>query len=97
MHFLLESIQSAVNLLFLLVVLGTLVISWIYANKLQKHHNADFPWSKTLMIVGIEVAAWIGFNIFFELFQKYWIIITIVGLIVIFIISSRKKKKLYNL
>ncbi|RKU26184.1 hypothetical protein C6497_14110 [Candidatus Poribacteria bacterium] len=93
MNFFLESIQSAVNLLFLFVVLGTLIISWIYAYRLKKLHNADFPWGKALMIVGIEVAAWIGFTIFFELFQKYWIIITIVGLIAIYIISTRKKKK----
>ncbi|MCG9126472.1 hypothetical protein JT359_02620 [Candidatus Poribacteria bacterium] len=93
MNFFLESVQSAVNLLFLLIVLGTLVISWIFAYKLQKLHNADFPWGKTLMIVGIEVAAWIGFNIFFELFQKHWIIITIIGLIAIYFVSKRKKQK----
>ena len=93
MNFFLDSIQATVNLLFLLVILGTLVISWIFAYKLQKQHNADFPWGKALMIVGIELAACIGFNIFFELFQKHWIIITIVGLIAIYIISRRKKKK----
>lgn len=93
MNIFLDGIQLVVNLLFLLIVLGTLVISWIYAYRLQKHHSADFPWGKALVIVGIEVAAWISFNIFFEVFQKYWIIITIVGLIAIYIISSRKKKK----
>lgn len=93
MDFFLGSIQFGVNLLFLLVILGTLIISWIYAYRLQKHHNADFPWGKALMIVGIEIVAFLGFNLFFNFFRDNWIIITIIGLIAIYIISSRKKKK----
>ena len=93
MNFIFESIQSTVNLLFLLVVLGTIVISWVFADRLRKQHNADFPWSKALTIIGIEVLTWIAFNIFFEIFQAHWIWISIGTLIVIFIILSRKKRK----
>ncbi len=93
MDFLFESIQATVNLLFLVVVLGTIVISWLFADRLKKRHNADFPWNKALAIIGIEVLTWIAFNIFFEIFQANWIWISIGAVIVIFIILSRKKRK----
>ena len=92
MYFIFETIQSTVNFLFLLVVLGTLIISWVYADRLRKRHNADFPWNKALVIIGIEVLVWIAFNIFFEIFQANWIWISIGTIIIIFIILSRKKR-----
>lgn len=92
MNFLLESIQSTVNLLFLIIVLGTLIISWVYAKRLRKHHNADFPWNKALGILGVEILSWVAFNIFFEIFQAYWWIFTIVGIVAIYIISRKKRK-----
>ena len=91
-NFILESFQSSVNLLFFVVVIGTLVISGLYAGRLKKQHNASFPWGKTVAIVGIEVLLWIGFNIFFEVFQAHWLWISIVTVIVIYIILSRKRK-----
>ena len=93
MDFIFDSIQTSINLLFLIVVLGTLGISWIFADRLRKRHNADFPWSKALAILGVEILIWIAFNIFFEIFQAHWVLISIVGIIVIFIILSRKKRK----
>ncbi len=93
MDFIFDSIQTSINLLFLIVVLGTLGISWIFADRLRKRHNADFPWSKALMILGVEILIWIAFNFFFEIFQAHWVLISIVGIIVIFIILSRKKRK----
>ena len=92
MHFLLESIQTSVNILFLIIVLGTLGISWLYADRLRKRLNADFPWNKALLIVGVEILIWIAFNIFFEIFQQHWIWITIGSIIVIYIISRKKRK-----
>lgn len=93
MDFIFESIQSTVNLLFIVVILGTLGISWIFANRLRKRHNADFPWNKTLAIVGLEILTMVAFNIFFEIFQAHWLLISIGAAIVIFIILSRKKRK----
>ena len=93
MYFIFESIQSIINLLFLLVVVGTIVMSWVFADRLRKRQNANFPWSKALAIIGIEIAVWIAFNFFFDIFQAHWIWISIGTIIVIFIILSRKKRK----
>lgn len=92
MNLLFESIQSLVNLIFLIVILGTLIISWVFADRLRKRHNADFPWNKALVIIGIEVLVFIAFNVFFEIFQANWIWISIGTIIIIFIILSRKKR-----
>jgi hypothetical protein len=93
MNFFLDSIQLSINLLFLIVVLGTIGISWIFSDRLRKRHSADFPWNKAITIIVIEVLIWIAFNFFFEIFQKHWVLISIGGIIVIFIILSRKKRK----
>ena len=90
---LLSSIQGLVNLLFVVVIAGTLIISWVFADRLKKRHSADFPWGKALSIVGIEVLVFLGFNIFFEIFKANWLWITIGTIIVLVIISSRKSKK----
>ncbi len=90
---LLSGIQGLVNLLFVVVIAGTLIISWVFADRLKKRHSADFPWGKALSIVGIEVLVFLGFNVFFEIFKANWLWITIGTIIVLFIISSRKSKK----
>lgn len=90
---LLSSIQVLVNLLFVVVIAGTLIISWVFADRLNKRHSADFPWGKALSIVGIEVLVFIGFNVFFEIFKANWLWITIGTIIVLIIILSRKSKK----
>ncbi len=91
-EFLLSGIQSLVNLLFLIVVIGTLGVSWLYASRLKKQYGADFPWNKTAVIVGIEVLLWIGFNIFLEFFKAYWLPISIITIIVMVFISRKKRK-----
>ena len=93
MNFFFESIQTSVNILFLIVVLGTLGISWVYADRLRKQHNADFPWNKSLAIIGVEILIWIAFNIFFEIFQAHWLWITVGGVIVMMFILKRKKRR----
>ena len=89
----LNGIQGLVNLLFFVAIVGTLVVSWIYANRLRKQYRADFPWGKTASIVGIEVLLWIGFNFFWEIFEAFWLPITVVAIVAIVIISSRNKRK----
>lgn len=94
MHSILSGIQGLVNLLFLVVVLGTLGVSWLYAYKLrERYKNADFPWGKAIAIVGLEILVWIAFNFFFEIFKANWVWISIVGIVVIFFILKRKKRK----
>jgi hypothetical protein len=89
----LNGIQGLVNFLFLVAIFGTLGVSWLYAYRLKKQYNADFPWGKTLSIVGIEVLLWIGFNFFWEIFEAFWLPIVVVAVIVIAIILSRKKRR----
>jgi hypothetical protein len=89
----LNGIQGLVNFLFLVAIFGTLGVSWLYAYRLKKQYNADFPWGKTLSIVGIEVLLWIGFNFFWEIFEAFWLPILVVAVIVIAIILSRKKRR----
>ena len=88
----LNGIQGLVNLLFFLVIVGTLGVSWLYAHRLQKQYSAEFPWGKTAGIVGIEVLLWIGFNLFWEIFEALWLPIVIVAIIVIVFISRKKRK-----
>lgn len=93
MYVILSGIQGLVNLLFFGAIVGTIVVSWLFADRLRKRHKADFPWGKTLAIVGIEVLAMVAFNIFFEFFKVHWLWISIVGIVVIFVILSRKNRK----
>ncbi len=92
MDFILESIQNFVNLLFFLAIVGTIGVSWLYAHRLQKQHSANFPWSKTVLIVGIEILLWIGFTIFWSILKAFWVPILIVAIIVIVLISRKKRK-----
>ncbi len=89
----LNSIQGLVNLLFFVAIVGTLVVSWIYASRLKKQYNADFPWGKTASFVGVEVLLWIGFNFFWEIFEAFWLPIVVVAIVAIVIISSRNRRK----
>jgi hypothetical protein len=93
MDSILSGIQGLVNVLFVVVIVGTLGISWVFSDRLRKRHNAGFPWNKALTIIGIEVLTMIVFNIFFEILKAHSVWITIVGIVVIFIILSRKKRK----
>lgn len=89
----LNGIQGLVNLLFFIAIVGTLVVSWIYASRLKKQYSADFPWGKTASIVGIEVLLWIGFNFFWEIFETFWLPILVVAIVAVVIISSRNRRK----
>ena len=91
MDFILNSIQNFVISIFLAIV-GTLVVSWIYASRLKKQYGADFPWSKTAFIVGIEVLLWIGFTIFWGFVKAFWFPIVVIAIIAIVLISRKKRK-----
>ena len=88
----LNGIQGLVNLLFFLAIVGTLGVSWLYASRLKKQYSADFPWSKTAMIVGIEVLLWIGFTIFWGFVKAFWLPIVVIAIIAIVLISRKKRK-----
>lgn len=95
MNFILTGIQWTGNFLFLAVVLGTVIVSWVYAHRLRERHGADFPWNKAASIIGVEVLLWIAFNVFLEFFKAYWLPIAIIAVVVIAVILSRKKKRRY--
>ena len=86
----LGSIQTLVNLLFLVVVLGTAALSWWLSTKYRQRH-AEFPWPRACIILAIEILVWICFNIFWSFFVQNWLIVCIVVVIVIFVIVRRKK------
>ena len=92
MSFILESIQNLVNLLFFVAIVGTLVVSWIYATRLKKQYGAEFQWGKTAIIVGIEILLWIGFTIFWGFVKAFWVPILIVAIIAIVLISRKKRR-----
>ena len=89
----LNSIQGLVNFLFLVAIVGTVGVSWLYAHRLRKQYNADFPWGKAVSIVGIEVLLWIGFNFFWEIFEAFWLPILVVAIIAIVVVLSRNRRK----
>ena len=90
--FILSGIQDLVNLLFVVAIIGTLGVSWLYAHRLKKQYGADFPWNKTAAIVGIEILLWIGFTLFWGFVKTFWWLIVIVAIIAIVLISRKKRK-----
>ena len=88
----LNGIQGLVNLLFFVAIVGTLVVSLLYASRLRKQYGAGFPWSKTAMIVGIEILLWIGFTIFWGFVKAFWLPIVVIAIIAIVLISRKKRK-----
>ena len=88
----LSGIQNLVNLLFLVAIIGTIGVSWFYAHRLKKQYRADFPWSKTAAIVGIEILLWIGFTLLWSIVKAFWWLIIIAAVIAIVLISRKKRK-----
>lgn len=89
----LNGIQGLVNFLFFVAIVGTVGVSWLYAYRLKKQYNANFPWGKTASIVGIEVLLWIGFTFFWTIVKAFWLPILVVSVVVMVIILSRNKRK----
>jgi len=92
MQWLLGTTQSLVNLIFFLVILGTIIgAAWLY-KRFQKHYAADkFPWGKTGIVLGIEIISWLGFNIFWSwVSNNFWIALVILVIIAIILIKRKK-------
>lgn len=90
--FFFNTIGITVHILFVVVIVGTVVVSFVYADRLRKRHSADFPWNKALAIIAIEVGLWIAFILFFNFFRDNWVWITIGTIIVLYIISKKKRR-----
>ncbi len=87
----LGGIQTLVNLLFLVVVIGTALLSWWLSTKYRQRY-AKFPWSRACIILAIEILVWIGFNLFWSFFVHNWWIV-IIAVIIILVIMAKARKK----
>ncbi len=91
MEAILGAAQSLVNLLFLVVVLGTAAVSWWLSTKYRERY-AEFPWNKAAIILGIEVLAWIAFNIFWSWVTNNWWIAIVLIVIIIIVLKKRRRE-----
>ena len=90
----LGGIQTLVNLLFLVVVIGTALLSWWLSTKYRQRY-AKFPWSRACTILAIEILVWIGFNLFWSFFvHNWWIVCIVVVIILVIVTKSRKKNEI---
>ena len=91
MELILGAAQSLVNLLFLVVILGTAIISWWLSTKYRERY-AEFPWNKAATILAIEVLAWIAFNIFWSWVINNWWIAIVLVVIIIIVLKKRRRE-----
>ena len=91
METILGAAQSLVNFLFLVVVLGTAIVSWWLSVKYRERY-AEFPWNKAAIILGIEVLAWIAFNIFWGWMTDNWWIAIVLIVIIIIVLKKRRRE-----
>ncbi|MBM3211927.1 hypothetical protein FJZ33_06900, partial [Candidatus Poribacteria bacterium] len=63
-------LQSLANLLFFLIIAGTVIFS-IWLSRKYKERYAEFPWYKAGIIIALEVVAWVVFNWFFSFLRAY--------------------------
>ena len=89
--------RSTVNYIFLAIVLGTLGISNRISRRLKKQYvgreRLRSHRSKVFGIVTVEVLIWIGFNVFWAFSMANWMFISIMGVVMIGMIVSRKKRR----
>ena len=89
--------RRTVNYIFLAIVLCTLGISSRISRSLKNQHvsraRLSSHRSKAFAIIAIEVLIWIGFNVFWQFSRANWVPICIVGVVMIGMILSRKKKR----
>jgi cell division protein FtsW (lipid II flippase) len=89
MESILGAAQSLVNFLFLIIVLGTVGLSWWLSTKYRERY-AEFPWNKAGIILAIEVLSWIAFNIFWSWVRHNWWIVAILVVIIVVVLMKRK-------
>jgi len=94
MNAILSPIGLLIQLMFLIVILATIIISWWLSQKYQERY-AEFPWRKTGIILAIEILSWIAFIIFWSWFMKHFWVTAIIAVIIIIILLSRRKKTVY--
>jgi hypothetical protein len=91
MQWILGTIGSLIHLIFALVVLATIIISWWLSRKYQERY-VEFPWWKTGIILAIEILSWIAFAIFWGWLMKYFLVTAIIAAIIIIIVLMRRRR-----
>ena len=86
------AIQGLMNIIFFVVVVGTVVISFWLSRK-YKERYAEFPWKKTGLLLAVEVIAWILFNWIWHWIRVHPWSAAIVVVIIIVILAWRRKKE----
>jgi hypothetical protein len=85
-------LQSFANLLFFLLIAGTVIFS-IWLSRKYKERYAEFPWQKAGIIIALEVVAWVVFNWFMSFFRHYpWIAAIIIIIAIIFLVKRKKNR-----
>ena len=87
------AIQSLMNLIFFLVVAGT-VLGSVWLSRKYKERFADFPWGKAALLIVIEVIAWIVFNwLWTWVRMNPWIAAIVIVILVIILLKKKKKEE----
>lgn len=89
--------RKTLNYIFLAIVLCSLFISNRISRSLKKQYANRWRISshrgKAFGVIAIEVLMWIGFNVLWGFFRTNWIIISTIGVVLILVILTRKRKQ----
>ena len=85
------AIQGLMNFIFFLIVAGTIGVS-IWLSRKYKERFAEFPWSKTGILLVVEVVAWVLFNWLWTWVRVHPWIAGIVAIIMIIALLKRRKR-----
>ena len=89
--------RNTLNYFFLTIVPFSLFISNRISRSLKKQYAnrrriSSHRW-KAFGVIAIEVLMWIGANVFWGFFRTNWIIMSIISVVLIFFILTRKRKQ----
>ncbi|MBD3184101.1 hypothetical protein GF312_17585 [Candidatus Poribacteria bacterium] len=86
------AIQGLMNFIFFILIAGTIGVS-VWLSRKYKERYAEFPWSKTGILIAIEVVAWILFNWLWTWVRMHPWVAAIVAIVIIIVIVKKKKKE----
>ena len=87
-----EAIQWLMNLIFFLAVAITIGAS-VWLSRKYKERQAEFPWTKSGLLIAVEVIAWVVFNRLWNWVQAHPWIAVVLAILMIIILLKRKKKQ----
>ena len=80
-----------INLLFFLLVAAT-IVGAVWLSRKFKERFAEFPWWKAVVIIAVEVVAWVITVSFWHWATMHpWI--AIIAVVIILIVFIKKKKR----